>query len=184
MTLPDSERVPMLTVVSIAMASALVPLSSTMIAVALPHIARDFDISRGRAGLLVTVYLVAMLAGQPISGRICDAVGARRTGLAALSGFAVCCTVAVFAPTFAVLLGALIGQAMFASAFTPSVQSELRVITPPGQRGRVFGLFGAALGVGAAAGPVVGGILIAVAGWHGIFVVNLPVVAVAVAVFW
>jgi MFS family permease len=174
----------MLTVVSIAIASALVPLSSTMLAVALPHIARDFDISRSQAGLLVTVYLVAMLAGQPISGRICDAVGARRTGIVALSGFAASCTVAMFAPGFAVLLAARVGQALFASALTPSVQSELRAITPPGQRGRVYGLFGAALGVGAASGPVVGGILIAVAGWHAIFAVNLPVVAVALVVFW
>jgi len=179
-----SDRVPTLTVVSVATAAALVPLSSTMIAVALPHIARDFGISRSEAGILITVYLVAMLAGQPVAGRISDRFGARGTGLVALMGFGACCVVAMLAPTFPTLVAARAGQAAFASALTPSVQSVLRAITPPGQRGRVFGLFGSALAVGAAAGPVIGGLLIAAVGWHGIFAVNLPVVAVALVVFW
>ena len=52
----------------IGAAAGLVPLNSTMIAVALPRITDDFDISTGTASILVTVYLVAMLVGQPLAG--------------------------------------------------------------------------------------------------------------------
>ena len=92
------------TIIGIALASALVPLNSTMIAVALPTLAREFDIYRGHAAILVTVYLGAMLIGQPVAGRIADSIGARRLGIIAVSGFGVCSAAAMFAPTFAVLV--------------------------------------------------------------------------------
>jgi MFS family permease len=173
-----------LTITSIALAGSLVPLSSTMIAVALPRIADDFEISTGRAGILITVYLAAMLGGQPIAGRLSDALGARRTALGALAGFGLCCIAAMVSGTFAMLMVARTGQAVFASALAPSAQSMIRTIVPADQRGRAFGLFGAVMGVGAGTGPVVGGLVIAGLGWHGIFAVNLPVVALSMVVFW
>ena len=57
------------TVVGIGVASALVPLNSTMVALALSDIAREFHIEKGHAAILVTVYLIAMLVLQPISDR-------------------------------------------------------------------------------------------------------------------
>ena len=68
MTTPPSPapRVSTWTVLGVAAAVALVPLNSTMIAVALPKIAEDFAISTGTASVLITVYLVAMLIGQPL----------------------------------------------------------------------------------------------------------------------
>ena len=56
------------TIVGIALASALVPLNSTMIAVALPTLSEEFDIARGDAAVLVTIYLAAMLVYQ--AGRL------------------------------------------------------------------------------------------------------------------
>ena len=79
--------VPATTIAGIALASALVPLNSTMIAVALPEIGSDFGISTRQASVLVTIYLVAMLVGQPLSGRVCDAFGARRVAIVATTGF-------------------------------------------------------------------------------------------------
>lgn len=169
-----------LTLVGVAGAAALVPLNSTMVAVALPRIADEFDITVGRTSLLVTVYLVAMLIGQPLAGRLTDRLGARRTVTGALVGFAACSVVAAAAPSFAVLVLARAGQAAFASALVPAVQALLRAVTPPHQRGRSFGIFGSVMGVGAAAGPVVGGVLVQLAGWPAIFLANLPVIAVAV----
>lgn len=169
-----------LTLVGVAGAAALVPLNSTMVAVALPGIADEFDITVGRTSLLVTVYLVAMLIGQPLAGRLTDRLGARRTVTGALVGFAACSVVAAAAPSFTVLVLARAGQAAFASALVPAVQALLRAVTPPQQRGRSFGIFGSVMGVGAAAGPVVGGALVQLAGWPAIFLANLPVVAVAV----
>ncbi|MEQ1788171.1 MAG: MFS transporter [Acidimicrobiales bacterium] len=174
---PDGEGVvPATTIAGIALASALVPLNSTMIAVALPQIARDFDITKGRASVLITLYLVAMLVGQPLAGRLCDIVGARRLATVAVAGFGVCSAAAMASGSFWVLVVLRALQAAFAAALGPSVQAMLREVIPDRQRGRAFGVQGSVLGVGAGLGPVIGGLAIAAFGWRAIFGVNLPVV--------
>jgi MFS family permease len=163
------------TVLGIAAAAGLVPLNSTMIAVALPTIADDFDISTGTASVLVTVYLVAMLVGQPVAGRVADVVGNRRAVLWALVGLIVMSFAAAFAPSFLWLVVARLAQAVCAAALGPSVQSLLRALTSPDEQGRTFGLMGSVLGVGAALGPVIGGVLTQAFGWQAIFLVNVPI---------
>lgn len=168
--------VPAITIAGIALASALVPLNSTMIAVALPRIARDFDITKGRASVLITLYLVAMLVGQPLAGRVCDVVGARRLATIATTGFGVFSAAAMAAGSFWLLVTLRALQAAFASALVPSVQAMLREVIPASQRGRAFGVQGSVLGVGAGLGPVIGGLATAAFGWRAIFGINLPVV--------
>ncbi len=172
----DGERVPATTIAGIALASALVPLNSTMIAVALPEIGSDFGISTRQASVLVTLYLVAMLVGQPLSGRVCDAFGARRVALVATTGFGVFSAAAMFAGSFWLLVALRAIQAAFASALIPSVQAMLRELVPAPERGRAFGVQGSVIGVGAGLGPVIGGLAVAAFGWRAIFGVNLPVV--------
>lgn len=161
------------------LAAVLVPLNSTMIAVALPEVAHDLGVSTGRTGLLVVVYLVVMLIGQPLSGRVGDTVGARRLLLVGLAGVGVTSVGAALVGSFAALVAARTAQAVFAAMLVPSVQTILRGGTTPATRGRLFGLLGSLIGVGAALGPLVGGAVTAVAGWPAVFLVNLPVVATA-----
>ena len=176
MTRGREGAVPTATVVGIALASALVPLNSTMIAVALPDIARAFDIPTRQASLLITLYLGAMLLGQPMAGRLSDRLGARRLATIATTGFGVCSTAAMFAGSFELLVGLRTLQALFASALVPSVQSMLRALVPEHERGRAFGVQGSVIGAGAGLGPVIGGLATAAFGWRAIFGVNLPVV--------
>jgi MFS family permease len=159
-----------------------VPLNSTMLAVALPTLADEFDITKGHAGVLITVYLVAMLVGQPTAGRIADHVGARRLAIIAVTGFGLCSAAAMFAGSFSVLVATRTGQAVFASALSPSVRALLRRVTDPDSRGRAFGLQESVIGVGAGLGPVIGGLLLALFGWRAIFAINLPTVAVVLIV--
>ena len=163
-------------------AVSLVPLNSTMVAVALPRIARHFEISVGRTSVLITTYLVAMLVGQPIAGRIADRFGVTRTLEVALVGFVVASVAAAFAPSFQLLVAARIGQAAVGSALAPGVQAIVRGAAPMDQRGRMFGLLGSMLGVGAASGPVLGGALIALFGWRSIFLLNVPIIVIALLV--
>ncbi|MCH7789738.1 MAG: MFS transporter, partial [Acidobacteria bacterium] len=100
MTAPAIRTLGTRELVGLATAAALVPLNSTMIAVALPDVADDFDLSAGSAGVLVTIYLVVMLVGQPTMGRIIDVVGARRAISWALLGFMVASAATSFAGTF------------------------------------------------------------------------------------
>jgi MFS family permease len=174
---PEGEGVvPAATVAGIALASALVPLNSTMIAVALPRIADDFDITTGRATVLITMYLVAMLVGQPLAGRLADLLGARRLATIASAGFGLFSAAAMVAGSFWLLVVLRAVQAAFASALVPSVQAMLREMVPAGERGRAFGVQGSVLGAGAGLGPVIGGLATAAFGWRAIFGVNIPVV--------
>lgn len=168
--------VPATTIAGIALASVLVPLNSTMIAVALPDIARDLDVSTRQSSVLVTLYLVAMLIGQPASGRVCDVVGARRLAVVATTGFGAFSAAAMIAGSFWQLVALRAAQATFASALIPSVQATLREVIPAAQRGRAFGVQGSVIGVGAGLGPVIGGLAVAAFGWRAIFGVNIPVV--------
>ena len=119
-----------------------------------------------------------MLVIQPIAGRISDSVGAKRLTLVALAGFAACSVAAAMSPTFDWLVTARTAQAIFAAALSPSVQSMLRSVTSPGERGRAFGILGAVIGAGVVVGPLLGGQLVDTWGWEAIFWVNLPFIAV------
>ncbi len=166
------------TVIGIALAAVLVPLNSTMIAVALPRLAREFGIEKAHASVLVTVYLTAMLVGQPIAGRLGDRIGVRRLATISVVGFGVFSALSMFVGSFGVLVACRAGQAVFASAIMPSVQAMLRMITTPADRGRAFGVQGSVVGVAAGLGPVIGGVLLATLGWRAIFGVNIPIVLV------
>ena len=160
-------------------AASLVPLNSTMIAVGLPDVAHELDVSRGTVASLVTTYLVAMAVCQPIAGRAGDRWGSRRVTLAALLGFGMLSGVAAAAPTFRWLLLARAAQATFGAALIPNVQALVRSAVETSRRGRAFGVLGIGIGAGAAVGPVVGGPLVDLAGWRAIFLVNLPVAIAA-----
>ncbi len=163
----------------VMLASVLVPLNSTMIAVALPEIASDLDVSKGTTGILIIVYLVVMLVGQPLSGRLGDAIGARRILFVGLVGVGAASLAAAFVSSFPALVAARVAQAVFASVLSPNVQSIIRANTTAETRGRYFGYLAAMFGAGAALGPLIGGLVLAVAGWPAVFFVNLPVVIVA-----
>ncbi len=165
-------------------AASLVPLNSTMITVGLPDIARDFDRARGTAALLVTSYLIAMAALQPFAGRLGDRVGNRLAVVVGLGGFTVASAAATLVPSFPALLAARVAQATFAAALIPNVQAIVYNTVPEEARGTAFGYLSSGLSAGAAVGPILGGGLIELWGWRGIFVANTPVALAAMALLW
>jgi MFS family permease len=176
---PASTRLGSRTLTGLALAASLVPLNSTMIAVALPDIADDLDVSSGSTGALVTVYLIVMLVGQPAMGRLTDVVGAGVMLRGSLLGFAAASAGSALAPGFALLVVGRAVQAAFGAALIPAAQAMLRSLSDPETRGRSFGLLGSFIGTGAALGPVIGGGVIELGGWPGIFIVNLPLTVAA-----
>lgn len=179
MTTPPRTPLGIRQLLGLAIGSALVPLNSTMIAVALPDVADDFGIGSGSAGVLVTIYLVVMLVGQPILGRLIDVVGARRALHWTLIGFIGVSVATSLAATFPLLVLGRATQAIFGAALMPSSQALLRSLSDPAQRGRSFGMLGSFIGAGAALGPVLGGLAVALGGWRGIFLINVPIAAAA-----
>lgn len=161
------------------LAGALVPLNSTMIALALSPIAHSFHVSIGSATWLVSAYLVAMAVVQPLGGRMGDLLGHRRAFLAGLAGFALCSAAASLAQDFPLLVALRVAQAVAGGTMAPNAAALIRTATDSETRGRVFGWFGTGMGLAAAVGPPVGGLLVGSAGWRMIFVVNLPLAAIA-----
>ncbi len=170
-------------VLAIALGNLLVPLNSTMIVVALPLITRDLAVDRAASSWLVTSYLIAMASLQPIAGRLGDRVGRRRLMLGALAYFVVASIGAALATDFTVLIIFRLQQALAAAAVVPNGLGMLRGAAVAGKAGTYFGISGATTGIGAAAGPLLGGLLASL-DWRFIFLVNVPLAGFALALGW
>ncbi len=156
--------------------AALIPLNSTMIAVALPAIGETFSVSPGDLTLwLVTSYLLVNIILQSPAGKLGDMLGRRRAFGIGLSLFAVGVLIATFAPFLAAVVASRILMAAGGAMLLPNAMALLRTVIAEERRSRAFGYFGAMLGASAATGPLVGGFLTEYYGWEAIFLVNLPI---------
>lgn len=176
-----SERAILLTVV---LGTMLVPLNSTMIAVALPRLIADFHASLSSAGWLVTGYLIAMASLQPVAGRLGDRIGRRPLVIGGLVLFTGASLAAALAPDLPLLIVFRVAQGVAGALVFPNATALLREFAPAGKLPSRLGLVGATLPLAAAAGPLVGGLLLSVGGWRLIFLLNLPILAVALVVGW
>jgi EmrB/QacA subfamily drug resistance transporter len=170
--------------VPVALGTMLAPLNSTMIAVALPELLVDFDRSLTWGSWIVTSYLVAMAAVQPLGGALGDRYGRRRLFLIGLALFLVATVVAALSWRIEVLLVARTVQAISGAAAIPNGTALVRSLVPPERRGRAFGNVGAAIAVAAGLGPPIGGVLTAALGWRWIFAANILLLAPALVLGW
>src|SRR5690606_18645822 len=162
------------------LASSLMPLNSTMIAVALPEMTREFARPPGTVTqAAVASYLVAAIVLQGPGGKLGDRIGHRRVLALGLSLVAVGAVVGAAAPAIGVLAAARVLMAAGGAAIVPATVALLRTELPADRRGRAFGLFGAVMSLAAGIGPVVGGGLVRAFGWPSIFAANLPVIGLA-----
>jgi EmrB/QacA subfamily drug resistance transporter len=160
------------------LAAVLAPLNSTIIAVALPTIAVELRSTAAEVTWwLVTSYLLVSIVLQSPAGKLGDLWGHRRILTAGRLLFAAGAIVAVFAPQLGVLAAGRLMMAAGGALAIPTVLAQIRNSVAPERRGRVFGIFGAAMGTAAAIGPLLGGVLVGTFGWQSIFLVNLPIVA-------
>jgi len=164
---------------AIALGAMLAPLNSTMIAVALPEIQHSFGVSVTATSWLVTLYLAAMAAGQPIGGRLGDQLGRRPVYLFGLAWFAIASAGCAFAPNLAVLIIFRTQQALAGALSFPNGTAMVREAVPEARRASAYGMIGLGVGMAAASGPPIGGLLVHYFGWSAIFWANVPVVIAA-----
>ena len=138
---------PLRFIAAIVLGAALIPLNSTMIAVALPAIGETFSVSPGDLTLwLVTSYLLVNIILQSPAGKLGDMVGRRRAFGIGLSLFAVGVLIATFAPFLAAVAASRILMAAGGAMLLPNAMALLRTVIPEERRPRAFGYFGAMLG--------------------------------------
>ncbi len=160
---------------SAILAGVLAPLNSTMIVVALPDLLADLEAPITWGSWIVVSYLVAMAAVLPLGGSLGDRFGRRRMMLFGLVGFTLASLLAAFAWRVEVLVLARAIQAVTGASAIPNGTALVKTLVPASRQGRAFGLIGAGLGVAAAIGPPLGGLVTDALGWRWIFAVNLLV---------
>lgn len=160
------------------------PLNSSMIAVALLRLRADFGVSVAAASWLISGFYLAASVGQPLMGRLADQLGPRRIFCAGLALVAVTGALAPFSPSFGWLVVMRVMQALGTSAAYPAGLAMIRVASGDPLGRAPAGALGAltiASSVSAGLGPPLGGFLVALAGWPAIFVVNVPIAVVGLA---
>ncbi|MDI3338822.1 MFS transporter [Defluviimonas aestuarii] len=168
------------TVAALLLASAQAPLGSTLIAVALPSIGDGIETDLVLVtSLLVTGYLVVNVVCQGPAGKISDLVGHARILWAGISLYVIGAACGLVAQDVGLLLMSRITMALAGALVVPATLALLRLHVPAECRGRVFGLFGATMGLAAAGGPALGGEIVNLLGWRAIFLANLPFLALA-----
>ncbi|MGE0058524.1 MAG: MFS transporter [Dehalococcoidia bacterium] len=157
----------------------IAPLNSTMIAVALPDLREGFGIGRHEVSWLVSAYLIAMAVAMPIGGRIGDQIGrakAFRLGLLAFLGFSLA---SAAAPSFELLVLLRTCQALVGAVVIPNGMAMLRSASSQRRFGEANGIVGSIIGISAAVGPVLGGLLLEAGSWRLLFLANVPLIAAA-----
>ena len=166
----------------VASGAVLVPLNSTMLAVALPSIMDQFGVDAVTVSSLVTLYLGAVTIALLASGSLGDRYGQRPVFLIGVSAFAVSSLIAVVAPSFEVLAASRVLQAVSGALVSTTSVALVRAMSPADRRGAAFGLFDMLVSTSAAIGPFIGGLLVGAFGWQSLFVLAVPVAVFAAIV--
>ncbi|MFI1357416.1 MFS transporter [Streptomyces sp. NPDC020898] len=174
---PDRRRWFALAIVMTAAFMDLVDV--TIVNVAIPSIQREAGASFSQIQWITAGYALAFAAGLVTGGRLGDIHGRKRLFLVGIGGFTLASALCGFAANPEMLVASRILQGAMAALMVPQVLSIVHATFPAHERGKVFGLFGAIVGLGAVTGPLLGALLtewdLFGLGWRPIFLINLPV---------
>lgn len=166
----------------VALGTMLAPLNTTLVALALPDISGEFDASLDAVTWTITAYVIAMAVVQPIGGKVGDLYGRRRLYLFSMLGFGVASILAALSTDLTMLLVTRVVQALTAAMMLPTGAALVRQVFPVERRAAAFGVVGAAAGLAAGIGPVLGGGILALGGWRAMFWMNIPIVVLGLVV--
>lgn len=169
---------PGLLLAAVAFGALLNPLNSSMIAVALPAIARDFQVPIGRLTWVIASFYLASAVSQPVMGKVADLAGRRRVFFAGLALVALASALAPLAPTLGALVAARVLQALGSSTLYPAGMAAVRDAFS-GRTGQALGILAVFASTSAALGPSLGGFLVQAGGWQALFSVNFVPVALS-----
>ncbi|CUW27626.1 MULTISPECIES: MFS transporter [Streptomyces] len=184
---PDDTRelkapAPALTLAAAVLGFALITLDASVVTVALP--AMGSALGGGMSGLqwVVDAYTLAFAALMLSTGAFADRAGASRAYALGTALFTLASAACGLAPSLPALIGARVVQGVAAAVVLPASLALVRQAYPePGRRARAVATWAAGGSVAVALGPVAGGALTTVWDWRGIFFINLPLGAVALA---
>jgi DHA2 family multidrug resistance protein len=167
------------TVISI---SAFMEVLDTSIAnVALGHIAGATSSSYDQATWVLTSYLIANAIVIPLSGWLTEVIGRKRYYMISVALFSFASLCCGLAPTLTLLILARIVQGIAGGGLQPVTQAMLVDTFPPEKRGHALAMYGIVVILAPTIGPILGGSITDNYSWHWIFLINVPVGALALA---
>ncbi len=158
----------------------VISLDNTIVNVALPSIARELNASTTDLQWMVDGYVLVFAALLLTMGTLGDRIGRKRALQTGLVLFGVGSLAAAVAPNIGVLTGARAFLGLAGALMLPATLSTISATFPPVERPQAIASWASLFGLGVGIGPVLGGFLVQNFGWHSVFLVNIPVIAVAV----
>ncbi|HKH76716.1 MAG TPA: MFS transporter, partial [Rubrobacteraceae bacterium] len=155
-------------------------LNSSMVNVVVPVIGRDYGVTEAQVGWVITGFLLTFAIGIPLYGRAADVFSIRRAFTVGLLAFAAGSLICASAPSLGMLVLGRIVQGAGGAAIPALSSVSVAKILPPGERGMALGLIVSSVGIGAAIGPIVGGAVGTLVGWHYLFIGTLILTAVLI----
>ncbi|MBU9213612.1 DHA2 family efflux MFS transporter permease subunit [Burkholderia gladioli] len=166
---------PWLIAIVVTLAAFMEVLDTTIVNVALPHIAGTMSASYDEATWTLTSYLVANGIVLPISGFLGRLLGRKRYFVICIAAFTVCSFLCGIATNLGQLIVFRILQGLFGGGLQPNQQSIILDTFPPEQRNRAFSISAIAIVVAPVLGPTLGGWITDTFSWRWVFLLNVPV---------
>ena len=161
--------------ISVMFGIFMIILDSTIINVAFPTLRNEFGASLSDAQWVLSIYVLALGMTTPITGFLADRFGIKNIYLLGLGIFTLGSFLCGIAPSLGLLIAARALQGIGGGLAQPLGPAQLYRAFPPKEQGTALGLFGIALVVAPALGPILGGWLVDIQLWRAIFFVNVPI---------
>ncbi len=166
---------PWLVAVVASIATFMEVLDTTVASVSLYHIAASMGVSYNESLWVITCYMVANALILPVSGWLANALGRKRYYMISVALFTLASFLCSVAPTLEWLILARVLQGIGGGGLAPVEQSILVDSFSEKKRPQAFALYGVAVLVAPAIGPLVGGMLTDALSWHWVFLINVPI---------
>lgn len=156
-------------------------LDAAVVAPAIPALRTAFGVDNSQIGLMTIVFGLCSLSSTALMANLSDRFGRRPIYLVNVALFAVGSLIIAIAPSFGVVLLGRAIQGFSAGGITPAASAVVGDVFPPEERGKALGLIGATFGMAFLLGPIVASLILVALSWPWIFLLNLPVAAVVLA---
>jgi DHA2 family multidrug resistance protein len=154
-------------------------LDTTIVNVALPHMAGELGATTDQISWVLTSYLVSSAIVMPLTGYFSDTLGRKRFLLLCITGFVVASALCGISQSlFQIVLFRLL-QGVFGAALVPLSQAIMSDAYPVEERGKAMAIWGLGVMVGPVLGPTLGGWLTEFASWRWTFYINVPIGALS-----
>lgn len=175
---PHPRRWTILVVMCLAL--VVTGLDTLIVTMALPSIKTDLGASSGELQWIVDAYSLAFAAPLLFAGALADRFGRRLGFLSGMVVFLAASLGAVVASSPAALITARAGMGLGAALIMPSTLALIRVVFPPEERAKAMGVWVGVASLGVPLGPLVGGLLLQNFWWGSVFLINVPVIVIAI----